>query len=349
MGDRWPTLLDPPEFRGLIRTEPEDFRVEEIPAYLPCGDGDHLMIKIRKRNHTTDQVVRLLAAHLAIPEQQVGTAGLKDRHAVTEQWVSVPAGSAGNLSSFAREDVEILESSPHRNKLKTGHLKGNRFEIRIRGLALDQAAKVMERCGRLVLLGAPNFFGPQRFGRDNQNEQVGRELLQGTRKQRPGRTLRLMLNAVQSGLFNDVVARRMESGWFQQALEGDLMAKADTGGLFLCTDPRVDQLRLDAFEIHPTGPMFGGKMKKPQGQALALEEEILAQSGLEAGNFDRYRKLTRGARRSVRLALKDLEWKSAEDGLVLSFSLPAGGYATSVLRELVVMEEATDYSRDATR
>jgi tRNA pseudouridine13 synthase len=336
MRKRWPTLLDPPDDTGTLRKLPEDFLVEEIPAYPPAGEGSHLFLQVEKRLRTTDEVVRALSRHLRLPAGRIGCAGLKDRAALTRQWLSVPADSQRRLGSFRLEGVAILAAEPHTNKLKTGHLKGNRFRIRIRDLPKSAREEVTRRCAVLSEKGAPNYFGPQRFGRDGQNENAGRELLCGKPGLGDKRRLRLLLSAVQSGLFNDVLAVRLRRGRFEQALLGDVMIKADTGGRFVCEDPEREQPRMDAFEIHPSGPMFGPKMMAARGEPGEIEREILSESGLSATSFSRYPKLTRGARRPLRLVPEGLSARPEGDSLVLGFTLPAGGYATSVLRELII-------------
>jgi tRNA pseudouridine13 synthase len=336
MPERWPTLLDPPKVAGTIRKQPEDFQVEEVPAYLPAGEGSHLFLLVEKRLRTTDEVIRALAKQLGIPAGQIGCAGLKDRVALTRQWLSIPAAAQSRLDSFRQDGVTILETGLHTNKLKTGHLKGNRFRVRITDLEPKDGEEIAWRCTILREKGVPNYFGPQRFGRDGRNEIVGRDLLAGELVRHDKRKLRLLLSAVQSGLFNDLLARRVSSGMFHQALPGDLMIKAATGGRFLCEDPGVDQPRMDAGEIHPSGPIFGPKMQAAEGEPGEMEREVLSASGLSDESFTRFPKLTRGTRRSLRLMPGELKIELAEDLVQLSFTLTSGGYATSVIRELIV-------------
>jgi tRNA pseudouridine13 synthase len=337
MPERWPTLLDPPTVAGAIRKDPEDFQVEEIPAYPPAGEGSHLFLQVEKKLRTTDEVVRALAKQLRIPAGQIGCAGLKDRMALTRQWLSIPAQAQSRLDSFRLEGVSILKADLHTNKLKTGHLKGNRFRIRIADLGSKDGDEIAWRCTILREKGIPNYFGPQRFGRDGRNEITGRDLLSGQAARHSKRTLRLLLSAVQSGLFNDVLARRISTGMFHQALPGDVMIKADTGGRFLCEDPGVDQPRMDAGEIHPSGPIFGPKMQAAEGEPGDMEREVLDASGLSDESFTRFPKLTRGTRRSLRLMPGELKAEPGEDCVQLSFTLTSGGYATSVLREMIIL------------
>jgi len=337
MPERWPTLLDPPAIAGTVRKQPEDFQVEEIPAYSPAGKGTHLFLLVEKKLKTTDEVIRALARQLRVPAGQIGCAGMKDRVALTRQWLSVPAAARSRLDSFRLEGVSILETGLHTNKLKTGHLKGNRFRIRIADLGPEDGDEIVRRCAVLGEKGIPNYFGPQRFGRDGRNEITGRDLLAGESPRHDRRTLRLLLSAVQSGLFNDVLARRISAGRFHQALAGDVMIKAETGGRFLCEDPGVDQPRMDAGEIHPSGPIFGPKMQAAGGEPGEMEREVLNASGLTDASFTRFPKLTRGARRPLRLMPEELKAEPAGDSVQLSFTLNSGGYATSVIRELIIL------------
>ncbi len=340
MPARWPTLLGAHLAQGVVRSQPEDFLVTEIPAYLPSGSGEHLFVYVEKRDLTTDNVVRALAEQLGISPREVGTAGLKDRRAVTRQWFSVPKSAAEHMADFELDGARVLESGLHGNKLKTGHLKGNRFRILVRGVDADAWLEIESRRERLAACGVPNYYGPQRFGRDGRNEQIGMELLSGKRRQRRGRDLRLLLSAAQSALFNDVLALRIERELFGRALPGDVMLKADTGGIFICDDPQLDQQRMNAFEIHPSGPMFGPRMRTPQGEALAMESLVLESRGLSPDDFQRYAKLTRGTRRPLRIVPEDLAAVQLPAGVELSFSLPAGAYATSVLAEFFDYREA---------
>ncbi|HOX45167.1 MAG TPA: tRNA pseudouridine(13) synthase TruD [Myxococcota bacterium] len=339
---RWPSLLPAPAARGMLRTEPEDFEVEELPAYPLSGEGEHLFLWLEKRLRTTDQVVRDLAAGLGVSADEIGSAGLKDRRAVTRQWLSVPARAAERLAGLELAGARVLESRRHGNKLRTGHLRGNRFRLLVRGVDPGQAPELTARAEELRRRGAPNYFGPQRFGRGLANEAEGRAVLAGRGRRHDRRGLRFVLNAAQAALFNDLLARRLRADLLSRVLEGDLLLKADSGGQFLCCAPAEDQPRADRFEVHPTGPMFGPKMRAPQGVPASMEAEVLSAAGIGPETFQRFAKLTQGTRRSLRLALPDLELSFEPAGLRLAFSLPAGAYATVVLRELLQVEEPAE-------
>ncbi|MBN2496567.1 MAG: tRNA pseudouridine(13) synthase TruD [Deltaproteobacteria bacterium] len=340
-------LLGPPRCTGLIRQTPEDFRVEEIPAYPPAGQGAHLLCEVEKRDLGTEQVVRILSRALDVRAGEIGTAGLKDRRAIARQWISVPARAAARLAAFRAEGIAIVQASRHANKLKTGHLRGNRFDLWVRRCEPGMREEVCARFDRLVERGVPNYFGPQRFGHAGRNEALGRQILAGQGRRARGKELRLLLSAVQAALFNDLLARRISEGLFSRALAGDVMALADRRGHFLCRAPEVDQPRMDRLEIHPTGPMFGPRMMQPEGEPARAETEILAASGLGEEDWRRFKKLTRGTRRALRFGLQDASLSWHDDSARLRFSLPPGAYATAVLRELFDIREDESPSQDA--
>jgi tRNA pseudouridine13 synthase len=331
---------DLPGAGGRIKDEPRDFEVEERPAYLPSGEGEHLYLWIEKVNLTTEQAARRLAAALSVPARDVGWAGLKDRRAVTRQLLSVPASAEGRLGGLSVEGVRVLWAKRHGNKLRTGHLKGNRFRIRVREVRDAGAARAaLERLGAL---GVPNFFGEQRFGRERRNAALGKRLIQGLRLDRaPGRFERkLYLSAFQSELFNRALERRLLAGTFATALAGDVMRKEDTGGLFVCQDPEVDQARIQAWEIAPAGPLYGPELALAGGPVREAEDRLLQEEGLTLEDFRRGGGETRGGRRAYRVRLGEPSLEAAGPDLWLQFDLPRGSYATVVLDE--IMKTTTD-------
>jgi tRNA pseudouridine13 synthase len=327
---------------GTLRASPEDFRVDEVPAYLPSGAGPHLYVRIEKRGRTTRDALRALAGVLGVPERDAGYAGLKDKDAVTTQWLSFPVAKDPDPASLAAAGLAILEVSRHANKLRPGHVRANRFALAVRGGDLDRARAV---AAALLDRGFPNFFGPQRFGTEGRNAEIGRALLRGeggpeARRAARDRFLRrLSISAYQSELFNRWLAARMADGLFAAALAGDVMKKLDTGGLFTCEDPAADGPRVARFEISPAGPMFGHKLRPAAGEALAREERILAADGMTLAGFARGGGEAEGTRRAARLRVEVL-LEPLEGGYRASFELPKGSYATVVMRELVKGETA---------
>jgi len=328
---------DLPGSWGTVRAVPEDFRVDEVPAYLPSGAGPHLYVRIEKRGRTTRDALRTLARALDVPERDAGFAGMKDKDAVTTQWLSFPVAKDPDPALLAAPGLAVLEVSRHANKLRTGHVRANVFSIAVRGGDAARAAAVAEA---LAARGLPNFFGAQRFGTEGRNAEVGRALLRGeetpeVRRAARDRFLRrLSISAFQSLLFNRWLAERMEDGLFAAALAGDVMKKLDTGGLFTCDDPVADGPRVARFEIAPAGPMFGHKLRAATGEALLREERILSADGMTLEGFARGGGEAEGTRRAARLPLR-IEIAPEGDGYRARFELPKGSYATVALRELV--------------
>jgi len=331
----WVTA-DIPGSGGRIKERPEDFEVEEIPAYLPSGEGEHLYLWVEKRALGTEPLARRLAEALGVDARDVGWAGLKDHQAVARQFFSVPASAEPRLAGLQLEGVRVLSAARHGNKLRPGHLRGNRFAVRLRDVVDPEAAA--RALDALALRGVPNFFGEQRFGRDARNAELGRRLLLGERLERaPSRFQRkLYLSAFQSELFNRALEARLREGTFARALAGDAMRKEDTGGLFTCASPAEDQPRVDRFEISPAGPLFGPRMPQAAGAVAEAEAALLAASGVSVELLARHgRGETEGARRAYRVRLGEPSLQRDGGDLWLRFSLPKGSYATVVLDEIV--------------
>jgi tRNA pseudouridine13 synthase len=335
---------DRPGIGGTIKQSPEDFEVEEIPAYLPVGSGDHLFLWIEKRDMGAEFFERQIAKRLDIPVGDVGTAGMKDRRAVARQWVSVPATAEAKLPHLDGEGLRVVQVSRHTNKLRPGHLHGNRFRILIRGA--DPAIDVAPIIDRLRSDGIPNYYGPQRFGRGGETVDLGLRLLRGQPLQRrPSPFLRkLGLSAAQSLLFNDYLARRQRDGLFRTVLMGDVMGKWPAGGMFVVDIREREQQRFDARETVITGPIFGRKTFAAAGAAAEREAAVLADHGLSPRAFDGFGKLALGTRRHLQIYCDDLTDTWEPEGLRLTFSLPAGSYATVLLRE--VMKTDSDAAAD---
>lgn len=344
-----PLLTDElPGTGGVLRSIPGDFRVIERPAYDATGEGDHVFVTIEKTGLTTFEAIKRIAAALDADPRDIGSAGMKDRHAVTEQRLSLPPPcTPEQVLALELEDIRVLDARRHGHKLRTGHLRGNAFVITIRDTGVDaaeaavRARQILEALGTAP--GSPNWYGEQRFGARGDNAEVGRALLtraplpEGVRAPR-GQTRRLMISAYQSQLFNRALRERIADGLYRTVIEGDLLQKTDSGGIFASDDPSVDQARLDRGEVVPTGPMFGHKMKAPPaGTAAALREAaILAAEGVTDADFARAGKLAAGTRRPYAIALGEADARATEERAIeVSFELPAGAYATTVLREIV--------------
>jgi tRNA pseudouridine13 synthase len=385
-----------PGIGGTIKETPEDFRVEEIPSYLPCGSGEHCYLTIEKSGITTLEAIRRIAGRLKIQERDVGYAGMKDAVGVTRQTISVQRITPEKALSLELDGVRVVAATLHSNKLKLGHLKGNRFRIVIRNVSADAEQLVPAILDMLGKRGVPNYFGFQRYGAQGNSHLIGAAMLRrdwqgcighligdpdavrdegwsaaiGAYQQgdlnealrlfprhcrserdvlqrlaaRPGeyekafsavhpRLKKLYLSAAQSFLFDQAVARRIER--IDEVMTGDLACKHVNGACFLVEEAVVEQNRAAAFEISASGPMFGCKMKQPEGLVWELEREILERAELEMPLFDMPGGLRlEGERRPLRVPAGDLTWSASGDAVTVEFILPKGSYATSLVREI---------------
>ncbi|PID38669.1 MAG: tRNA pseudouridine synthase D [Proteobacteria bacterium] len=334
---------DLPETGGAV-VEPQDFIVEELPAYTPQGSGEHVYVWIEKRQLTTPQAIARLARYAGVASRDVGSAGLKDRHAITRQWLSFAGPKADGLRRYDDEDgrLQVLEVTRHGNKLRTGHLRGNRFIIRLRDVVPDARAKALPILGRLEERGLPNYYGAQRFGRDGDNaERAWRALVGEGRLPRDRQRRRLLVSALQSQLFNEVLDARLRAGETERLLDGDVLAKRESGSQFVSEDAATDQRRLDDDELVITGPICGPRMTRPRegSEARRREDELLAALGCRPEDFEVFGRIARGGRRPLLVFPEDLTISGVEGdprSLRISFALPAGSYATVLLRELTL-------------
>lgn len=385
---------------GRIKDAPDDFLVEEIPLYEPGGSGTHTYFCIEKRGMTTLHAVRNIARALGVPHRVIGYAGLKDAEAVTRQVLSVEHVPPERITALDRPNLRVLWTNLHTNKLRLGHLKGNRFVIRVRGAEAGRLADARATLERLARDGVPNYFGAQRFGLRGDTWALGRALLRRDWVEfisillgRPGdndrgdirharelfeqgrydeaarawpyplrdeRTAclamartggshqraaygvdkslkRLYVSAFQSYLFNQVVAQRIRK--LGTLMDGDLAYRHANGAVFRVESAAVEQPRADAFEISPSGPLFGYRMTDPQGRPHEIEEAVLSASGFAPEDFRAAgAHKVKGARRALRFQPRDADASEGSDErgdyYEFRFALEAGCYATMVLREV---------------
>ncbi len=335
---------DLPGVGGQLKAEPAHFVVDELPLYEASGSGAHLYVSLTRAGWTTRRVADALADLFGVSRRDVGFAGLKDRNARCTQTFSLPG--------LVPEDAARIEPAlpfkvnwarQHSNKLKVGHLLGNRFSITVTDLAVS-AEEALGRSQAIATAvaqrGVPNFFGPQRFGWEGGNVTKGRAALLGQGPRRDPWLAKLLVSAYQSHLFNRYLAGRIEAGLFGQVIEGDVCKKADTGGMFDVQDPAAEQPRYDRGEITFTGPIYGKKMWAAKGQAGALEASVLTEAGLSDEDLRRAR--VDGTRRPARLWLPAIDLAVDAQGLQVAFVLPKGAYATVVLREFVKSEQGLE-------
>ncbi len=389
---------------GVIKSRNEDFIVEELPLYEPSGSGSHAYAFIEKRGISTREALGHIARALKISLRYVGSAGLKDARAVTRQWISVEHADPARLANLSLSNVRILRTSRHTNKLKPGHLAGNRFVIRLRRmtLPLPEAARIAEEVlAVLVRKGVPNYFGPQRFGDRQSNHLLGKALIdddvegfvhmflgrpregadspstlqartlfeQGSYQEAVGvwprrfhehrRALKALVHsggdkrqaylsidkhlqgffiaAYQSELFNRVLAARMPR--IDVVLPGDMAYKHDNGACFTVEEPEVEQPRCEAFEISPTGPLYGPRTARLTGPAGEIENPLLEAEKLSDDALRQMKRLgSRGGRRPLRFQPRNVDLATGEDDLgpyiELRFDLDSGCYATCLIAEI---------------
>lgn len=356
---------------AIFRASPADFVVDELPAYPPSGAGEHLYVRFTKTRLTTDQATNAIARHLGVDPRGAGWAGMKDKHAITTQTVSFPFPIArsheGAFDGADLPGIQILEAKRHINKLKPGHLLGNRFQIPLRGLDEASASAIADGLARVAKIGVPNHFGPQRFGRDGSNPERALAWLAGKdRGPRDKRDQRMVFSSLQSMMFNEVLDARVADGTWSTILLGDL-AKKREGAIFPVREPDLADAvdRASRLEVSATGPMFGASMTWPEHDVLALEERTLHRF-VDREKLEAFRSHGEGTRRSLRLEVSEVATSIASgaperasnapfsvtgagsippaDGLdpdvregakpgriCITFVLPKGGYATTVL------------------
>lgn len=335
----WPYVLGKPAARGETRTTAADFAVEEIARVRPEGQGSHLWLWIEKTNANTDWVASQLAKAAGCARRDVGYAGLKDRHAVTRQWFSLPCGESSLelVSGADIEGVKILDSRQHTRKLKRGTLEGNRFELVIRRFEGDVEETVF-RLDQVQATGVPNYFGPQRFGRNGQNVDRAYKLL-GSNTRLPRNKRSIYLSAIRSFLFNEVLAERVRQGSWNRITDGELAMLDGTHSIFAVEKVDADiEDRCNRLDIHPTGPLPGEGGSAPSDGAAVFEQNVL-QNFRELTDVLKAQRVQSG-RRALRLYPAGLKWEFADSQLRLSFELPAGAYATTVLREIIAAVDA---------
>lgn len=327
-----------PVLSAVFRSRPEDFVVEEVAGFEPSGQGEHVLLTIEKRGLNTVDVVQRLMRWAGVRDVAIGYAGLKDRFAVARQrfTVHLPGREAPDVAALEGEALRVLDVARHSRKLPRGALAGNRFELLLRDVAGDRDA-IDARLARIAVAGVPNYFGEQRFGRAGDNVAQALAMFAGRRVRREERSL--LLSAARSELFNRVLAARVRGGSWNSGIDGEVWMLDGRRSVF-GPEPITPELqaRCEAFDIHPTGPMWGRGEPRTQAACRALEDEALRdgdapalREGLEAAGMEQ-------ERRALRMRPAGLAWHWDADGLRLVFELPPGAYATTVLAELGDLE-----------
>ncbi len=333
-------LYGKPKSTGLLRLQKSDFKVFEQIPFQPCGEGEHLLIHIRKTGANTAFVAKQLAQYFSVKESLVSYAGLKDRFAVTEQWfgVHVPGKQGYDLSDLNIEGVEVLSYQRHNKKLRIGGLDGNRFEITLRDVS--NVDELIRRWHVVSNYGVPNYFGEQRFGINGGNIEKAASLFSG-QKVKDKKKRGMYLSAARSLIFNDMISERIEQQTFDRILAGDVLMLAGTQSVFLA-DAIDDSLsaRLGEHDLDITAPMWGAGELMTTSDARTFEQKIADKHSVFCEGLPRFG--LKQERRRTRLIIKDTDLKVDNDVVTLSFFLPAGAYATTIMRELIAYQDMTE-------
>ncbi len=333
-------LFGQPQSTGLLRAEKADFKVFEQLPFSPCGEGEHLFILIEKIGANTVFVARELAKYFSVKENLVSYAGLKDRFAVTQQWfgIHVPGKQSYDLSDLNIEGVKVLSYGRHNKKLRIGALSGNRFEITLK--EVSDVNDLTRRWHAVVQHGVPNYFGEQRFGINGGNIARAQELFAG-KKVKDKKKRGMYLSAARSLIFNTVVSERIEQDKFEHLMDGDVLMLAGTQSVFLAE--AIDEVlakRLNEQDLDITAPMWGAGDLMTTADAQQFEQEISAHFPELCDGLPRFG--LKQERRKIRLTIKEPSITTDGEQVTLSFILPAGCYATTVLRELIDYTDMTE-------
>jgi tRNA pseudouridine13 synthase len=397
-----------PGIGGLLKQQPEDFIVEELPACEPADSGEFLYLLVEKRNRLTTDVVRHFSRHFKSPWSAIGFAGLKDKRSISRQWFSVERGREEIAESFSDPAITILQMTRHHRPLRRGTLRGNRFQIKVRQVRIEHVLPARRILSHLAQRGAPNFIGPQRFGyrgdyhllgarlilgdergfldgllggprpRDSPREQQARRLYdQGLYEQaldawstahRPERqalgplsrkapigdavhgidlTHRMLtISAFQSAIFNRLLDQRVRAGDFDRLRPGDLALAHGTYEFLRVGDPAALRGACERFELSPTGPMWGTDMPRADGEVAERELAALAEAGLDEAGLAASSYRIEGARRSLRMTIGHPDIRAGSDDkgpyVYVSFELPRGCFATTVMREIMKQPAGRD-------
>ena len=337
-----------PNATGLLRSQNADFKVFELLPFAPCGDGEHLMLHIEKSGENTTFVARQLAKHFGVKDMQVTYAGLKDRHAVTQQWfgIHLPGKQVDDLSSLAIPNVTVLAQARHNKKLKTGALIGNRFELTLRDVSDIELVK--QQFELVAKTGVPNYFGEQRFGFNGGNLHKALSLFVG-QKVKDKKKRSMYLSAARSYLFNQMISERINRQAFLTPLDGDVFMLAGSQSVFKPTSGDSDmQARLDSHDIDLTASMWGRGQLMTENVAGDIEANIAntnnaLSEGLESCGLKQ-------ERRRMRLTMLNPQAEILDEQTIkLSFMLPAGSYATAILREIIQYQDVAENASNEAR
>jgi len=329
-----------PAVRGVLRTQPEDFVVDEMLGFVPDGRGEHQWLAVRKRGENTAWVAKPLSRLAGCAERDVGYSGLKDRHAVTTQWFSLPAPrrAVSWVELGHKTGAEIVVITRHGRKLRRGTHRGNRFLLTVRGLEGDLSG-LNARLERMAQVGVPNWFTEQRFGHDGGNLDAVRAWFAGGKAPQRGQQ-GMLLSTARSELFNAILARRIDEGTWLQPLQGEPLMLEGRHSFFIAQEDD-DALagRLASGDVNTSAALWGKEGTQAQGACAELEQAVIAADAILAEGL--VREGLEAARRPLRVIPRHMHWQidAAKCVLRVGFELPAGSYATAVMREIVLNDE----------
>jgi len=333
-------LYTEPQATGQLRSEMSDFKVFEKLPFEPCGEGEHLFVHIRKTGANTLVVARELAKYFKVKEGLVSYAGLKDRFAVTEQWfgIHLPGKAIYDLSDLAIDGVEVLCVKRHNKKLRIGALSGNRFELVLR--KVSNTDEVLRRWAAVSQFGVPNYFGEQRFGINGGNLERAKELFQG-KKVKDKKKRGLYLSAARSEIFNQIISKRIENSQFEALNVGDVFMLSGTQSVFLADeiDDKIKQ-RFQEKDIDLTASLWGAGDLMSQDEPQEIEQQVADEHAEFCQGLAKFG--LKQERRRIRLSFTEGKIQSENDTITLSFFLPSGCYATTILRELISYQDMTE-------
>ncbi len=340
---------------AYFKQSKDDFVVTEIPLYEFSGEGEHIIVKFRKKDFNTMDAVRVFSEQLGCKSRDIGYAGLKDKNAMTIQHISVPKNTQERLEKFDHPNIKVLETTLHNNKIRVGHLKGNRFFIRIKKVNTLDARKIESALESIATLGMPNYFGYQRFGIERNNHIKGKEILEGVRSEKNRKLKQMFLNAYQSYLFNAWLSKRIELSHlinsfnpnelkqnlsnfsldelksikeqphFFKILNGEMMGHYPYGKIFTIEDTKVEAQKFYEKDRVPTGILSGKRVNPSIDKAYEYEKEFDLNLAVD------------GARRYAWIFPDNIEsnYKEEQNWMELSFELPKGSYATTLIEEIL--------------
>ena len=305
----------------------KDFIVDEIPHIEHKGKGNFLILRIKKIEITTWDMIAAFAKHLNIPAEKIGYAGLKDKHATTTQYISIEAKFEKALKKFKHSQIKIIHFTKHTHSIRMGDLAGNRFSINLYGVDTVEAGRIEKLSRKSEKNGLPNYFGYQRFGRDKESINQAKEMIKGDTFIEDAKLKKFLISIYQSLFFNEwlrerVLLSREKNGGKFMLLEGDIYLSSEDK---IFTPKKMPQQDFEAKKVVPTGLLCGRNVYRARGKAREIEAK-----------YDDEFLYDKGLRRAAIIFPKDIEYKYDKNFNIfnIAFTLPKGSYATVFLENI---------------